>query len=106
MRQSIKTRFNGNAAHYLAASGMTLTLCILSLMLFRGVLSILQALIIPAVIVLLTGRQPWIYTFAAGISLLVLTLVFFPTQVVFMAAYFMMDLILWGLVSLIKKQIS
>ncbi|MDW7655977.1 MAG: hypothetical protein SCM11_02255 [Bacillota bacterium] len=104
MRQPAKTQFNGKAARYLAVSSLALTLCLLSLMLFRGVLSLLQALIIPILIVLLAASQPWIYTFAAGLSLLVLTLVFFPTQVVFMAVYFMMAIFLWGLVSLMKSK--
>ena len=103
MRQSIKTRFSGKTAHYLTASGMTLTLCLLSLMLFRGVLSLLQALIIPVVIVLMTGRQPWKYTIAAGLSLFVLTLAFFSTQVVFMVVYFMIALTLLGMLSLMKS---
>ena len=102
MRPPGEIPLNRKAARYIAASGMALTLCLLSLMLFRGILSILQALIIPVVIVLLTGRQPWKYTIAAGISLLVLTLAFFPTQAVFMVIYLLMALTLLGLVSLTK----
>ena len=103
MRQPIKTQFNGKTARYLTASGMALTLCMLNLMLFRGVLSLLQALIIPVVIVLLTDKQPWKFTIVAGLSLFVLTLVFFPTQVIFVVVYFLMALVLLGLASLLKS---
>lgn len=103
MHQPDKIQSSGKTAHYIAASGLALTLCLLSLMLFRGILSLLQALIIPVVIVLLTARQPWIYTFAAGISLLALTLVFFPTQLVFMIIYLLMAFMLLGLVKMTRN---
>ena len=103
MRQQNKAQFGSKSVRYIAVSGMALTLCLLSLMLFRGVLSLMQALIIPVVIVLLISRQPLFYTSAAGISLLVLTVVFFPTQVVFMVVYLLIALALMGLVSLMKS---
>lgn len=44
---------NTTTAGHVAAAGMALALCMISLMLFRGMLSLLQALIIPIVLVLL-----------------------------------------------------
>ncbi len=110
MRQSEKNKPDSSAirltskkARSIAASGMALTLCMLSLMLFRGIFSLMQALIIPAVLALLTARQPWIYTFAASLSLLVLTLVFFPTQFVFIITYLLMTAALLKLMVLTQN---
>jgi hypothetical protein len=103
MRQTRKTRIYFIDVRYIAASGMALTLCLLSLLLFRGALSLLQALLIPLIIVLLTKGQPWKYMIAVGLSLFILTLIFFPTQAVFMVIYLLMTLILLGLLSLMKS---
>jgi hypothetical protein len=81
-------------ARYVASSGMALALCLITLLLFRGLFSLLQALIIPVIILLLTARQPWPYTLATSLSLVALTLVFFPTQAVFVLTYLWMALIL------------
>ncbi|MDP2814629.1 MAG: hypothetical protein Q8S15_03785 [Erysipelotrichaceae bacterium] len=103
MKKANGTQFNGRNTHYIALSGMTLALCLLSLMIFRGPLSLLQALIIPIVMVIMTIKQPWKYTFAAGISLLMLTLAFFLTQIIFMIIYLMMAFLLLILVSTIQR---
>ena len=110
MRQSDKHKPGSHAialsskrARSIAASGMALTLCMLSLMLFRGLFSLLQALIIPVILALLASRQPRVYTFAAGVSLLVLTLVFFPTQFVFMMIYLLMTFLLLNLLLLTQS---
>ena len=95
MRQMDSQRERSHFARHIAISGMALALCLISLMLFRGVLSLLQALIIPTVLVLLTGRQPWTYRLAVGSALLFLTLVFFPTQSVFIATYLLMTAVLF-----------
>ena len=103
MKLRNRVRLNGRNTHYLALSGMTLTLCLLSLMLFRGVFSLVQALIIPIVFVFLTTNQPWKYTGAASISMLILTFVFFSSQIVFMIIYLMMASFLMVLVSMIQR---
>lgn len=103
MKKMNGTQFNGRNTHYIALSGMTLGLCLLSLMMFRGPLSILQALIIPIGMVIMTIKQPWKYTVAAGTSLLILTLAFFLTQIVFMIIYLLMTFLLLMLVTKIQR---
>lgn len=104
MKKISKNQYNGRTTHYIAISGMTLALCLLSLLMFRGPLSILQALIIPIVIVTMAIKQPWKYTFAAGISLLILTLAFFLTQTVFIIIYLLMAVFLMILVTNIHRE--
>ncbi len=88
------TPSRSRVARYIAASGMALALCMMSLMLFRGVFSLVHALIIPMVIVLLTVRQPRTYQLAVALSLLFLTFAFFPTQLLFVMIYLLMALVL------------
>lgn len=104
MKKINGTQFNGRNTHYIALSGMALALCLLSLMIFRGPLSLLQALIIPMVMVIMTIKQPWKYTFAAGISLLMLTMAFFLTQIIFMFIYLVMAFLLLNLVKKLQRE--
>lgn len=104
MKKIVGTQFNGRNTHYISLSGMTLALCVLSLMIFRGPLSLLQALIIPMVVAIMTLKQPWKYTVSAGISLLILTLTFFVTQTVFMIIYLMMAYFLLILVTKLQRE--
>src|SRR5690554_2567518 len=94
----------GGTARRVAASGMALALCLLSLLLFRGVLSLLQALILPGVLVLLASRQSWKAAALAGIALLLLTFALFTTQTVFVVLYLFMTLALLGYAALTRDQ--
>lgn len=98
-----RTQNNGRSIHYIALSGMTLALCLISLIMFRGPLSILQALIIPVVIVVMAIKQPWKYTFTASASLLILALTFFLTQTIFIIIYLVMAFLLLIIVTKIQR---
>lgn len=77
-------------ARSIAFAGLSIAICLVCLILFRGVLSIVQVIIIPVVLVLLNGKQPLVYAAATGISLLILSLIFFPVQVVFVFTYLLL----------------
>lgn len=83
-------------ARSLAFSGVMIAISLLCLVLFRGVLSIVQAIIIPVVIVLFSYKLPRVHILANRLSLLVLSLIIFPVQVVFVLTYLLMAAFLQG----------
>ncbi len=77
----------------LTMSAIALALSVVSLLLFRGPISILSAFIIPAVLVLFTSGERKTFPFTA-IGLIIMTGLFFQTQIVFVPGYLFLALFL------------
>jgi len=77
---------NNQKIKTLTMSAFGLALSVLSLILFRGPISIVSNFLIPAIIVLFSGNKPEGYGLTS-IGLFVVTLLFFPTQIIFVAGY-------------------
>lgn len=78
----------------LTRSAIALALSVVSLLLFRGAISIVSTFIIPVVIVLFSRRNE-LYSFvyiAAG--LLMMTVLFFQTQIIFVIGYLLLSIVL------------
>ncbi|MCR3956934.1 MAG: hypothetical protein NUK57_11615 [Gudongella sp.] len=70
----------------LTMSAFGLALSVLSLLLFRGPISIVSTFLIPAIIVLFSGNKNGGYVLTS-MGLLTVTLLFFPTQIIFVFGY-------------------
>ena len=77
----------------LTMSAFGLALSVLSLILFRGPVSIASTFLIPAIIVLFSANKLEGYALTS-IGLLSVTLIFFPTQLVFVSSYVVLGLLL------------
>ena len=77
----------------LTMSAFGLALSVLSLLLFRGPISIFSTFLIPAIIVLFSGNKNGGYMLTS-IGLFVVTLLFFPTQLIFVSGYVVLGLFL------------
>ena len=75
-------------------SAMALALSLLSLLLFRGTLSLLSMIFIPATLAVFLARQKISYFLLTGLALQLLTLALFTTQSVFVFLYFMLAFVL------------
>lgn len=84
---------NNQKIKTLTMSAFGLALSVLSLILFRGPISIVSTFLIPAIIVLFSGNKPEGYGLTS-IGLFVVTLLFFPTQIIFVAGYLILGLFL------------
>jgi hypothetical protein len=74
-------------------SAFGLALSVLSLLLFRGPISIVSTFLVPAIIVLFSGNKNGGYVLTS-MSLLTVTLLFFPTQTIFVIGYILLGLFL------------
>jgi len=77
----------------LTMSAFGLALSVLSLLLFRGPISIVSTFLVPAIIVLFSGNKNRGYVLTS-MSLLTVTLLFFPTQTIFVIGYILLGLFL------------
>jgi hypothetical protein len=87
---------NNGKIKTLTMSAFGLALSVLSLILFRGPISIVSTLLIPAIIVLFSGNKLEGYAFSS-IGLFIITLLFFPTQIIFVSGYAILGLLLKSL---------
>lgn len=71
----------------LTMAALTLALSSVIIFLFRGPISILSAFLIPAIIVLFSRGYGTIYYFLISMGLLLISLMFFQTQLIFTAGY-------------------
>ncbi len=78
----------------LTRSAIALALSMISLLLFRGATSIVSTFIIPVVIVLFSKRNEPISFIYIATGLLMMTALFFQTQIVFVAGYLLLSLVL------------
>ena len=78
----------------LTSAALALAVSTVCLLIFRGPVSIVAALIIPAVIVLFACQNKPLYSGLLSIGLLVVTLLFFQTQLLFVAGYLCLALAL------------
>jgi|GEM_PF-1138911 len=104
---SVKDQFNGKEQRdrsaqsnvrtqtgVLTRSAIALALCVVSLLLFRGAISIVSTFIIPAVIVLFSKRREITSFIYVSTGLLMMTVLFFQTQIVFVIGYLLLSIVL------------
>lgn len=68
-------------------AALTLALSSVSIFLFRGPISILSAFLIPVIIVLFSRGYGMVYHILVSMGLLLISLMFFQTQLIFTAGY-------------------
>ncbi|SHF24902.1 hypothetical protein [Alkalibacter saccharofermentans] len=78
----------------LTRSAFALALSVVSLLLFRGSISIVSTFIIPVVIVLFSKRNELLSFTYIAISLLMVTVLFFQTQIIFVIGYLLLSVLL------------
>ncbi len=78
----------------LTRSAMALALSVVSLLLFRGPVSIVSMFIIPVVIVLFSKRKELTSFIYIATGLLMMTVLFFQTQIVFVIGYLLLSITL------------
>lgn len=71
----------------LTMASFSLAVSTVSILLFRGPISILSALLIPAIIVLFSKGSGMTYYVIVSMGMMILSVMFFQTQVIFMALY-------------------
>ena len=76
----------------MARAAIALALCISSLILFRGTISIVSAFFIPAIIAGFSFNVKNLYFSFIYIGLILITLLFFTTQIVFVTAYIFLSI--------------
>ena len=72
-------------------SAFSLALCVLSLLMFRGPLSIASALLIPAIIVVFSKNRSFYYYLLTSVGLVLTALLFFHAQTVFVTMYLLLS---------------
>lgn len=83
-----------NTIRALTFSSLTLVLCFLCLLFFRGPISIMSAFFIPVIIVLFARYNISAYYGFTLSGLIIITLINFPTQIIFAISYFLFALAL------------
>lgn len=84
---------NNKNIKILTMSAFALALSVLSLLLFRGPVSIVSTFLIPAIIVLFSRGELKSY-FLVSAGLFITTLLFFPTQIIFVATYILLSILI------------
>lgn len=77
-----------------ARSALSMAVSLLSLLIFRGPVSIFSAFLIPAIIVVFAGSFGLPYYILTTGGLLLTTFLFFPTQILFVVGYALLALFL------------
>lgn len=92
----------------LTRSAIALALCMVSLLLFRGATSIVSTFIIPVVIVIFSKRKESASFIYISAGLLMMTALFFQTQIIFVIGYLLLSLVLknFFLDSTMKMKVS
>lgn len=94
-RPHIKDQRNVKEQTYvLTRSTIALALSVVSLLLFRGPVSIVSTFIIPVVIVLFSKRKELTSFIYIATGLLMMTVLFFQTQIVFVIGYLLLSITL------------
>lgn len=75
-------------------SSIAICLCMVSLLLFRGPLSLMSAVVIPLIIAILSYKLHMRYNFLAAAGLSIITGLFFTTQLIFVMTYLLMGLLI------------
>lgn len=88
--QTVHAPYAGNRA--LAASSLALALSAASLIAFRGPISIISAMLVPSFLVLILGRVGRAYQLASCTALIIIAMLFFQAQVIFVFAYILLAL--------------
>jgi hypothetical protein len=83
-----------NQINALTRSALALALSVLSLLIFRGTTSIFSAFIIPVVIALFSKRNEVLSFVYIATSLIMMTVLFFQTQIIFIIGYLLLSLVL------------
>ncbi len=84
---------NNKNIKILTMSAFALALSVLSLLLFRGPVSIVSTFLIPAIIVLFSRGELKSYLLVS-VGLFIIALMFFPTQIIFVATYMLLSALL------------
>jgi len=74
----------------LSMSAISLALSVLFLIMFRGPISILSTFIIPPIIVLFSLNNDLRYYVLTSLGLIIISSIFFPTQIVFVTLYILL----------------
>jgi hypothetical protein len=83
-----------NQINVLTRSALALALSVVSLLLFRGTTSIVSAFVIPVVIALFSKRNEVLSFVYIASSLIMMTVLFFQTQIIFIIGYLLLSLVL------------
>lgn len=75
-------------------ASFTLALSAVCIMMFRGPISIVSTFLIPPIIVLFSNRYISLYYILTFMGLVLMTMIFFPTQLVFVFTYILLALVL------------
>jgi len=78
----------------LAYAGIALALSVVSLMIFRGPVSIVSTFIVPAVVAIFARKKLFPYYLLTSMGLLIMTFVFFITQIIFVIGYILLSIAL------------
>lgn len=78
----------------ITGASFTLALSAVCIMMFRGPISIVSTFLIPPIIVLFSNRYISLYHILTSMGLVLMTMIFFPTQLVFVFTYILLALVL------------
>ena len=84
----------GSNSILVARSALSMAMSLMSLLIFRGTVSILSAFLIPAIIVVFAGNFGLPYYILTTGGLLLTTFLLFPTQILFVMGYALLALFL------------
>lgn len=76
----------------LASAAIALALSVVCLIIFRGKVSIISTFIVPAVIAAFSRKYGLFYYFLTSAGLLMMTFLFFNTQIIFVLGYIMLSI--------------
>jgi len=85
---------NSNSIKTLTLSASALVLCVLCLLFFRGPMSLVSAFFIPVIIVIFAKYNITAYYVLTLISLFLITIISFQTQLIFVIGYILLALAL------------